>query len=97
MTLTLVRLAEIEAAAAKAVVGYAKWYSQNDLTLSECCDSDDATYIALCDPATVAALCRIARAAVEWERMSASPPEWDDFEQAETDLSDALRDVGLLE
>ena len=50
-----------------------------------------------CDPATVAALCRIARAAVEWERMSASPPEWDDFEQAETDLSDALRDAGLLE
>jgi len=85
--LTLAKIAEIEAAAAKAVVGYAKWYSQNDLTLSECCDSDDATYIALCDPATVAALCRVARCAVEWYEGDEGRP---------VALVAALRDAGLI-
>ena len=82
--LTLTRLAEIEQAAADAI----QWR-----TLT----ANGHHFGNVCDPATVAALCRIAQVAVEWERVAVSPSEWDDFEQAELDLSNALRDAGLLE
>ena len=58
-TLTLAKLAEIEQAAAKAT-GLGRWYNNGELQFCE----QDATFIALCDPATVAALVRIARAAI---------------------------------
>ena len=73
-TLTLAKLAEIEAAF-----------------------DDQNSYLHYCNPATVAALCRIARVAVEWERMAVSPSEWDDFDEAELALSDAIRAAGLIE
>ncbi len=83
-TLTLAKLDEIEAAAEDAL----KWRAL----------TGDGRYLGnVCDPATVAALCRIARAAVEWERMAVSPSEWDDFDEAELALSDAIRAAGLLE
>ena len=71
-TLTLAKLAEIEAAAAKAT----EWIFP----------VADGKSISLCDPATVAALVRIARAAVELSQHGTGGA-----------LFDALRAAGLLE
>ena len=73
--LTLTRLAEIEQAAADAI----QWR-----TLT----ANGHHFGNVCDPATVAALCRIARAAVDLLA---------DGEAPFSDLDNALRDAGLLE
>ncbi len=103
-TLSLARLAEIEAAASNATpVAWLCGRTVDAFAAAgyETCEPSDygafPVYATLCDPQTVAALCRIAQVAVEWERVAVSPSEWDDFEQAELDLSNALRDAGLLE
>ncbi|MBK9704807.1 MAG: hypothetical protein IPO75_15945 [Betaproteobacteria bacterium] len=88
-TLTLAKLAEIEAAAAKAT-GLGRWYNNGELQFCE----QDAAHIALCDPATVAALCRVAQIAVRWAH---EPHELRNRSPATGDLLDALRDAGLLE
>lgn len=74
-TLTLARLAEIEQAAAKAM----KWPA---ITY------DGRLMGNVCDPQTVAALCRIARAAADLIA---------DGEGPFSDLDNALRDAGLIE
>ena len=86
-TLTLAKLAEIEAAAekSKSSIDPERWWLAPDLY--EFVSKRDAAYIALCDPATVAALCRVARAAVEMN---------DQFSITHN-LSDAIRAAGLLE
>lgn len=72
--LTLAKLAEIEQAAEDAL----KWRAL----------TGDGRYLGnVCDPATVAALCRIARAAVEMR----------DLFSVTHNLSDALRAAGLIE
>ncbi len=108
-TLTLAKLAKIEAAAAKATPG--PW------TTTDCSNGgallmrggpkfiqthlqivpiEDAAYIALCDPATVAALVRIAKAAiavVDQDDRGAYVRRND----AASNAMNALRDAGLLE
>ena len=74
-TLTLAKLAQIEAAAAKAT----EWIFP----------VADGKSIALCDPATVAALCRIARVSILLYS--------DDTLSAAKELPDAIRDAGLLD
>ena len=90
-TLTLAKLDEIKAAAAKATPGPWSWdgkvwnYDSEQeapwlvadrksiVTGAVHCSEANATFIALCDPATVAALCRDARRYV-WLRDNATPP-----------------------
>ena len=111
-TLTLAKLAEIEAAAAKATPGPWRNTGVSDGfgahfavestagivavvhgdTAPETCNTRDM--IALCDPATVAALCRIANIAVRWAH---EPHELRNRSPATDDLLDALRSVGLIE
>ena len=156
-TLTLAKLAEIEAAAAKATPGPWKWQGEDYrggwgwqiLVTGDgrgiLCGEDagkpyaqlrayipidpkhcktgmyatpdsapgvhilehDANFIATCDPATVAALCRDARRYV-WLRDNATPPTlasiaWGhsiaacEFSYSDDAIDAALRDAGLLE
>ena len=103
--LTLARLAEIEAAAAKATPG--PWTTTNCSnggallmrggpkfiqTHLQIVPIEDAAYIALCDPQAVAALCRVARAAVNY----AVDTTGGDSEDRFMAMYDALRDAGLL-
>ncbi len=106
--LTLARLAEIEAAAAKATPGpwswdgtvwnydseqYAPWLvagRQSVVTGEVHCSEENATYIALCDPATVAALCKVTRAAYNVHVLDHNAPTDDALEEV-------LRDAGLIE
>ena len=95
-TLTLAKLAEIEAAAAKATP--VVWQLLTHRGLAETwirltppiydVEEYRPLYAALCDPATIAALCRIARAAVDLLA---------DAEALFSDLDNAVRAAGLLE
>lgn len=101
MTLTLSRLAEIEAAAAKATPGPYS-YKETDPEFTSaigiasidgcgCCDSpwirhDDAEFLSRCDPQTVLHLVKIARAAAEHYHSDLLPRA----------LNDALRKAGLV-
>lgn len=114
-TLTLAKLAEIEAAAAKAtpgpwevVDGYYPAFKElrgpsfkvsvvmfaTDLTEADYqARNADLHHIAACDPQTVAALVRIARAAVAADKASSIITKQINI----TRLHDALRAAGLLE
>ncbi len=77
MTLTLAKLAEIEAAAEDAL----KWRAL----------TGDGRYLSnVCDPATVAALCKVTRAAYNVHVLDHNAPTDDALEEV-------LRDAGLLE
>ena len=100
-TLTLAKLTEIEAAAAKATPvawqlvthrGLAEtWMRMTPPTVD--CSEDWRPLYDFCDPATVAALVRIARAAVAADKASSIITKQINI----TRLHDALRAAGLLE
>ena len=115
-TLTLAKIAEIEAAAAKATPGqravvdghYPAFKELDGLSFkvsvvmfaTDLTEKDyqarnaDLSFLAFCDPATVAALCRVAQIAVRWAH---EPHELRNRSPATGDLLDALRAAGLLE
>lgn len=113
-TLTLAKLAEIEAAAAKATPGPWSWdgkvwnydseqeapwlvADRKSIVTGEVhCSEANATFIAACDPATVTALCRVARCAfavVEQDDRGSYVRRND----AASNAMEALRAAGLLE
>lgn len=103
----MINLSAIESAARAATPGPAR---NSICGLPECkgkreCDGCVArriyapalAFAVAADPATVLALVRIARAAVEWDNAATDGKySWDDFAAVEQKLIDALRDAGLL-
>ena len=64
-------------------------------TVTEVCNTRDM--ISQCDPATVAALCRVARAAVAISRYSTTGgPSFADWDQKYGELDASLRAAGLI-
>jgi len=99
MTLSIEKLSQIEAAASKATpVAWLCGRTVDAFAAAgyETCKPSDygafPVYATLCDPATVAALVRIARAAVEYYDGTnvAYGTQW-------RSLGDALRAAGLIE
>lgn len=83
---------EVEEAPFSVVVRRESW-DQVVATTPRQCNRD---YIAVASPDVVAALARIALAAVQWGHSATSITTWDQFEADERSLYDALRDAGLL-
>ncbi len=90
--LTLAKLAEIEAAAAKADTSYWDGLSRylSDMSVDATPSLCNLHMITLCDPATVAALCKVTRAAYNVHVLDHNAPTDDALEEV-------LRDAGLIE
>lgn len=81
MTLDLYRLEQL----AQAAHPEARWLTATDRALSRVADYE-AALIAAASPDVILALCKVARAAMEWRKYS--DEGWDV-------LDDALREAGL--
>ena len=100
-TLTLAKLAEIEAAAAKADASYWNGLSRylSDMSVDATATSRNLRMMTLVYPGTVAALCRDGRR-YQWLRVNPTYLGWEyDYtpEFIDADVDDALRAVGLIE